>query len=86
VDVHGEGTDQWRGQQSRLVGAAAVANTSNSVASLFLLDAERKALTLCERDPAGVWQVVRNLPLPVSDFTSLQPISLGAQTKTLWPF
>src|SRR5437899_463484 len=62
---------------SRLVGAAAVPNTSNIVASLFLLDAERKALTLCERDHAGVWQVVRNLPLPVSDFTGLQPIALG---------
>ena len=63
---------------SRLVGAAAVPNGTNAVSSLFLLDAERKALTLCERDKAGVWQVVRNLPLPVSEFTSLQPIALGA--------
>jgi hypothetical protein len=65
------------GSNSRLVGAAPVSNCSNGVASLFLLDAERKALTLCERDRAGVWQVVRNLPLPVSDFTGLQPIALG---------
>jgi hypothetical protein len=62
---------------SRLVSAAAVPNCTNAVSSLFLLDAERKALTLCERDRAGVWQVVRNLSLPVSDFTSLQPIALG---------
>src|SRR5436309_4696919 len=62
---------------SRLAGAAAVPNGTNAVASLFLLDAERKALTLCERDAASVWQVVRNLPLPVSDFTGLQPSSLG---------
>lgn len=62
---------------SRLVGAAAVPNGTNLVPSLFLLDAERKALTLCERDAAGAWQVVRNLPLPVSDFTSLQAIGLG---------
>ncbi|SPE60304.1 FG-GAP repeat protein [Verrucomicrobia bacterium] len=62
---------------SRLVGAAAVPNCSNAVASLFLLDAERKALTLCERDSAGVWQVVRNVSLPIADFTSLQPIALG---------
>ena len=62
---------------SRLVGAAAIPKGTNKVASLFLLDAERKALTLCERDKAGVWQVVRNLPLPVSDFQSLQPIGLG---------
>jgi hypothetical protein len=62
---------------SRLVGAAAVPNCTNTICSLFLLDAERKALTLCERDSAGVWQVVKNLPLPVSDFTSLQPLALG---------
>ncbi len=62
---------------SRIVGAAALPNGTNRVASLFLLDAERKSLTLCERDPAGVWQVVRNLPLPVSDFSGLQAVALG---------
>lgn len=62
---------------SRLVSAAPVPNCTNAVASLFLLDAERKVLTLCERDAAGVWQVVRNIPLPVSEFSSLQPIALG---------
>jgi hypothetical protein len=63
---------------SRLIAAAAVPNGTNSSPSLFLLDAERKALTLCERDKAGVWQVVRNLSLPVSEFTSMQPIALGS--------
>ena len=62
---------------SRLISAAAVPNCTNAVSSLFLLDAERKALTLCERDHAGVWQVVRNISLPVSDFFNLQPIALG---------
>ena len=66
------------GSNSRLAGVAAVPNGTNAVSSLFLLDVERKVLTLCERDSAGVWQVVRNVPLPVSDFTSLQPIALGA--------
>jgi hypothetical protein len=64
-------------RDSRLVGAAAVRNGTNDIPSLFLLDAERKMLTLCERDSAGVWQVVRNLELPVSEFSSLQPVSLG---------
>ena len=71
---------------SRLVGAAAVANASNAVASLFLLDAERKALTLCERDAAGVWQVVRNIQLPVADFNGLQPISLGGTNQNAVAF
>lgn len=65
------------GSNSRIVGAAALRRGTNRVASLFLLDAERKALTLSERDEAGVWHVVRNLPLPVSDFAGLQAIGLG---------
>jgi hypothetical protein len=69
---------------SRLIGAAAVPNGTNAVPSLFLLDAERKALTLCERDKVGVWQVVRNLPLPVSDFTGLQSLGRdGSRVGTL---
>jgi hypothetical protein len=66
------------GSNSRLAGATALPNGTNTVPSLFLLDVERKVLTLCERDGAGVWQVVRNVTLPVSEFTSLQPIALGA--------
>jgi len=65
---------------SRLTGATAVPRGTNAVPSLFLLDAERKALTLCERDAAGVWQVVRNILLPVSDFSSLQPVAWGGGT------
>ncbi len=63
---------------SRIVGATALGNGTNAVASLFLLDADQKALTLCERDKAGVWQVVRNLPLPVSEFTALRSVGLGS--------
>ncbi len=65
---------------SRLVGAAAVRNGTNGIPSLFLLDAERKSLTLCERDSSGVWQVVRNILLPLyTDFAgiSLESVALG---------
>jgi FG-GAP-like repeat len=70
------GTDS----SSQLIGAAAVPNGTNPVPSLFLLDAERKFLTLCERDSAGAWQVVRNLVLPpYTEFLglSLCPLALG---------
>jgi hypothetical protein len=63
---------------SRIVAAAPLGNGTNSAAPIFLLDAEQKALTLCERDAAGVWQVVRNLPLPVADFSRLQAVGLGS--------
>jgi hypothetical protein len=66
-------------RDSRIVGAAPLRNGTNAIASLFLLDAERKELTLSERDKAGVWQVVRNLPLPVSDFTALRAVGLGSK-------
>ena len=63
---------------SRIVGAAPLRNGTNAIASIFLLDSERKELTLSERDKAGVWQVVRNLPLPVTDFTDLRAVGLGS--------
>jgi hypothetical protein len=71
--------DQINGaaSNSRIVGAAPLRQGTNPIASLFLLDAERKALTLSERDTSGVWQVVRNVPLPFSEFTDLTPLSLG---------
>lgn len=62
---------------SRLVAATSIPSSSNGVAPLFLLDAERKTLTFCERDKAGVWRVIHNLSLPISDFTSLQPVALN---------
>jgi len=65
---------------SRIVGAAPLRNGTNRIASLFLLDAERKAVTLSERDSNGVWQVIRNLPLPYTEFSELRPVAIGATT------
>ena len=65
------------GSNSRLVGATALPNGANPVNSIFLLDAERRVLTLCERDRSGVWQTTRNLALPLTSFYGLQSISLG---------
>ncbi|MFO1498047.1 MAG: VCBS repeat-containing protein [Verrucomicrobiota bacterium] len=62
---------------SRIIAAAGLRNGTNQVDSLFLLDAERKALTLCDRDHSGTWHVVRNLPLPVAEFRSARPLALG---------
>jgi hypothetical protein len=71
--------DQINGADSdaRIIGAAAVANSTNAVPALFLFDAEHKQLTLCERDAAGVWQVVKNLELPVTTFSAIAPVVLG---------
>jgi hypothetical protein len=65
-------------RDSRIVSAAPLRNGTNGIASIFMLDAEKKQLTLSERDKAGVWQVVRNLPLPFSDFTALRAVGLGS--------
>jgi hypothetical protein len=62
---------------SRIVGATALAAAKGKGRHLFLLDAERKSLTLCARDSAGVWRVERNLQLPITEFTSLQSVTLG---------
>ena len=65
---------------SRLIGAAAIPRGTNAIPALFLLDAERKALTLCVRDSAGVWQVERNVALPITDFNSLQAVAWGGKS------
>jgi len=86
-DKSGEGKSGWSfvvkdqingaSSQSRIVGAAPLRNGTNAVDSLFLLDAELKCLTLCERDRAGVWQPAGNISLPAGDFLQLQPLALG---------
>ncbi len=74
--------DQINGaaSNSRIVAACPLKNGNNAVPSLFLLDAERKAVTFSERDSNGVWQVIRNIPLPFSEFNELQPVALGGKT------
>jgi hypothetical protein len=74
--------DQINGAEgdSRIVGATMVRNgvlQSGGTPAIFLLDAEHKQLTLCERDATGVWNVTRNVELPVSDFSGLQTVTLG---------
>jgi hypothetical protein len=73
--------DQINGAESdsRIVGATAVQNGKNSTPSIFLFDAEHKQLTLCERDATGVWQIVRNIELPATDFSSVQSVMLGGK-------
>jgi len=62
---------------SRIVGATAVRNGKDGVPAMFLLDAEHKQLTLCERDATGVWRVSHNIELPVADFDRLQSVALA---------
>jgi hypothetical protein len=72
--------DQINGaaDDSRIVGAtAAPIPGSHGAPAIFLLDAQHKQLTLCERDSTGVWQVVRNVALPVTDFNALSPVKIG---------
>jgi hypothetical protein len=61
---------------SRIISAVPLAG-GGKAPLLFLLDAERKALTVCERDAAGVWQAARNVQLPVADFNALAPVAIG---------
>ncbi|HEX3626039.1 MAG TPA: VCBS repeat-containing protein [Verrucomicrobiae bacterium] len=71
--------DQINGaaSDSQIVGAVTVQNGNNHSPSIFLYDAQYQRLTLCERDTNGVWQNVRNIDLPVSDFNTIRSITLG---------
>ena len=78
--------DQINGatSSSRLTGATALPQASGLAPLLYLLDADRKALTVSRRDTNGVWQAVRNTALPVTDFSRLVPLALGGdQTNTV---
>jgi FG-GAP-like repeat len=73
--------DQINGaaSDSRIVGATTARNGTNAAPSIFLFDAEHKQLTLCERDATGVWQVVRSVDLPATDFNRVQTVALGGK-------
>ncbi len=64
---------------SRIVAATTLAQAGSRSPLLFLLDAERKALTVSERDTNGVWKVAKTVELPVTDFTALAPVGLGTK-------
>ncbi|MBI3880357.1 MAG: VCBS repeat-containing protein [Verrucomicrobia bacterium] len=82
-----QGTNKWTfvvreqingaASNSRIISAAPLPSRDKTP-NLFLLDAERKSLTLCVRDAAGAWRVKRNVQLPVTDFSSLRPVAIGA--------
>lgn len=71
--------DQINGasSSSRLTGVVALSQGEGNAPVLFLLDAERKALTVCTRDSSGVWKAGKSSSLPITDFNSLVPVALG---------
>jgi hypothetical protein len=75
--------DQINGadSESLITGATAIANGKAATPSIFLLDAGHKQLTLTQRDMNGVWQVVKNINLPVSDFGSMGAVQIGGQAS-----
>ncbi|HUA65762.1 MAG TPA: VCBS repeat-containing protein, partial [Alphaproteobacteria bacterium] len=71
--------DQINGaaSDSQIASAVAIQNGKNRSPSVFLFDAQYQRLSLCERDTNGVWQNVRNIDLPVSDFNAIRSVTLG---------
>jgi hypothetical protein len=58
---------------SRIVAAAGIRSGGDGTA-LFMLDAERKTLTISTRNESGGWEVSRNIRLPYVEFTSVRAI------------
>jgi hypothetical protein len=71
--------DQINGSasDSQIIGATTINNGNSHVPSIFLFDAQYKQISLCERDAAGVWQIVHNIDLPVADFGAIRTVQLG---------
>ena len=70
---------------SRIAGAITL-HFSTNLFALFLLDLDQKAVSICERNSTGAWQVNKNIPLPVSDFISMQTIALKSTMKNSLAF
>ena len=68
---------------SRLAAAASLKQEGKAVPALFLFDAERKLLTLSERNESGVWEVTRNIALPFTDFQTLRPITQNSKSSAV---
>ena len=68
------------GTSSRIVAATAVPRKEGGAPWLFLLDAERKSLAVCERDASRNWEIKKTIQMPVTDFLDMVPISLGSNT------
>ena len=78
LDLQREGTDQRRGQQLPPGRRRRRAQRHQRRPLALPARCRTQGADAVRARRAGVWQVVRNLPLPVSDFTSLQPVALGA--------
>ena len=74
--------DDWSFQvKEQINGVTATSRITGAVQlgdALVLLDAARKELTLCERDDTNVWQTRQSLRLPVADFKTMTPLTLGS--------
>jgi hypothetical protein len=77
--------DQINGSSSssRIVGAAALPPGRGDAPTLFLLDADRKALTVSVRDTNGVWQPRRNISLPVTEYTALDYLDMDPDSDSV---
>ena len=73
--------DQINGaaSNSRIISATPLYAKEGGVPLLVLLDAEKKYLSACRRDARGVWQIERNLELPVAEFRGLGTAAIGAK-------
>ena len=68
---------------SRLAAATSLKQQGSKVPALFLFDAERKLLTLSERNDSGVWEVTKNIALPFTDFQALEPITRNEKSSAV---
>lgn len=71
---------------SRIEGATVVYGGKDDRPSLFLYDAKYRQLTLCQRNQAGIWDVTRNLELPLGQYNRLGTVQLGEKAAPILAF
>lgn len=95
MDVKAEGTNKasWSfvvreqingaSSNSRLVAATPMTAPGDKTPVLCLLDAERKVLTVAQRDGVGTWKIQKNLSLPVTEFSSAEAVATGTSAPLI---
>lgn len=86
-DEKAEGSKTWSllvkeqingaASNSRILAASTLPQAGEKFPALFLLDAERKAVSISRKNTNGVWQIVRNVSLPFTEFNQMVPLTLG---------
>lgn len=77
-----EALEQINGADSRSRITAAGYLPDEQGGKVFMLDAERKSVSVCGRDGSGKWTILKNYKMPKTDFDRMEPVRFGSSSNS----